>query len=145
MKRRALFAGLSVAVLPGCLSVFRTDTDGDGVVDDNDAAPADPRVSEYVSGDPPPTVGLDPLDESGGDDTLSVQVTHQGGDSFTEQNTGRLELAVEGTPIDTIELPFEVGDEQTIREVPLEQRVALIWFAPSDDSALVVTAREFEN
>lgn len=145
MKRRALLTGLSVAFLSGCLSGLRTDTDGDGVADDNDAAPADPRVSDYVTGDPPPTVGIEQLAEGDTDDSITVRVTHQSGESFTEQNTGRLELAAEGTPIDTLALPFAVGDERTIRNVPLGTRVALLWFSPGDDSALVVTAREFEG
>lgn len=140
MKRRPLLTGLSVCALSGCLSLGETDTDGDGTVDRNDAAPHDSRVRDYIGGDPPPDVTMQQIATNNASSTMTVRLTHAGGAPFTAADTDRLELSVTGTAIDTIALPFEVGDQRVVTDVPLGERVVLIWFPSTDEPPAVISA-----
>ncbi|MFB6218931.1 MAG: hypothetical protein ABEH77_07110 [Halobacteriaceae archaeon] len=131
MKRRAVLAGL-LAVTPGCVSPLGADSDGDGTPDGDDAAPHDPRASDWVGGDPGPQVEIDRID-SADDSTMTIRVVHAGGQPFTPDNTRRLELANRGEPLATIALPFEVGDARTKR-VPVVGHVTALWFPPASSS-----------
>lgn len=143
MRRRALLVAVGVdlaIVSAGCVNPFRSDRDGDGSPEADDAAPADPRVDTWVGGDPAPSVEFEVVGRAS--DSVTIRLQYTGGDRFTPENTGRLELASRGTPVGRIDLPFQAGDRAVVRGVPPGRRVVLVWFPPqeADGEPLVVAA-----
>jgi hypothetical protein len=145
MNRRGLLATAATlaAGIAGCLGAFRSDDDGDGVSDSEDVAPNDSRVSRYGAGDSPVRVTADAVEWS--DETVTVRLTHEGGDPFTAGDTERLEVAAEGETVATVALPFEVADTRTVRDVPVGPYANLVWFAHEGEGTAVVERWQFAN
>ncbi len=77
-------------------------------------------------------------DASGGE----VTVTHAGGDTVTQQNTGQLQVTVDGQPQAVWSLPATAGDSVSVQAGD-DATVAVVWVAP--DGATRQTLGVFET
>lgn len=124
---------VSVVGLAGCSD--DGDTNGDGVDGNEDPAPNDPRVDAYVGGDPPPSFVLEPVTDV--DDPPALRIVYQSGNSFTADDTDRVELATGGEPITTLELPLRPGDSRLVESVPVDTPLDLVWFGTDGQAGLL--------
>lgn len=69
----------------------------------------------------------------------TAQVAHDGGEAFTEENSGALYVAVDERFRRNVSLPFEEGDALAVDNVSAGQTVAVVWVAPDGDERTVAS------
>ena len=74
----------------------------------------------------PPRVQFDFSYDSG---TGQVQVTHAGGDTMSSENTGQVEVTVNGQPQAAFQLPVTAGDSVTV-QADSGATIAVVWTGP---------------
>ena len=82
------------------------------------------------------------FNETAGGGTYDVTATHDGGDTFDEDNSNELNLTdAEGTDSSTYTLSGDgvtSGDSQTINGIPSATDVRVIWTSPNGDNSATI-------
>jgi hypothetical protein len=73
--------------------------------------------------------------------TGAVTVTHEGGDSYDEENSEGLAVHVDGERVRELDRPFSTGDSTTVPVDPGE-RVLVVWTGPEGDKTMSVASFE---
>jgi FlaG/FlaF family flagellin (archaellin) len=92
---------------------------------------------------PQATFSFDITDDAGNTSNYNVSATHDGGDSFTDDNTNTLNLSAAsgGTgPVDYLDGSSTVrsGDSEQISDVPGSTDVRVIWTSPNGENSATV-------
>ncbi|MFB6108787.1 MAG: type IV pilin [Haloplanus sp.] len=78
------------------------------------------------------------FDFSGGGSSYNVTATHDGGDTFTSDNSNELNLTDSSGNSATFSFPVNSGDSQTISSVNSATEVRVIWESPTGETSATV-------
>ncbi|WP_338737596.1 type IV pilin N-terminal domain-containing protein [Haloplanus salilacus] len=70
--------------------------------------------------------------------TYNVTATHDGGDTFTSENTNSLNLSASGESDQAFDLSVSAGDSESIDSVDSETTVRVIWTSPNGDNTATI-------
>jgi flagellin-like protein len=84
---------------------------------------------------PQATISFD-FEENGGN--YNVTATHDGGDTFTSENTNELNLTDGAGTSTTFTLPVSAGDSESINSIASDTTVRVIWTSPNGDNTATI-------